>query len=372
MRLLDRYLLRELLVPFGYCLIGFLIFWISFNLFNRIDDFHEHGLHVTDVVEYYVVTLPEQLVLVVPVALLLGLLYSLTNHARHHELTAIRAAGVSLWRIAAPYFALGIVLSLALFAMNELLVPGGAERAERILYQNEPRGEFGGRQWKHNLHFRNARAQRSWTIPAYNIDTTEMIRPSVIWELDGGARREIYAERAVFTNGVWAFFGVQETVYEYGGEIVPRRTQSARVELAEFPETPELIKSEIKIASLSSIKAGKRPELSIRDIVNYRQLHPEMTSREWALIGTQLHGRLAAPWTALLVVLIALPFGAPTGRRNVFVGVASSILICFVYFVLLRLGLNLGVGGVLSPWLAAWLPNFLFAAAGLWMTTKVR
>jgi lipopolysaccharide export system permease protein len=371
MRLLDRYLLRELLVPFGYCLIGFLIFWISFNLFNRIDDFHENGLYFLDVVEYYLVMLPELLVFVIPVALLLALLYALTNHARYHELTAIRAAGVSLWRIAAPYFAFGFLLSLALFAMNELLVPDGVERAERILYRNDARGELGALEWKHNLHFRNARAQRSWTIPAYNLDTSEMIRPTVIWELEAGARREIYAERAVFTNEVWAFHDVQETIYE-AGEDLPRRVQAESVELPEFTETPGLIKSEIKIASLSSIKAGKRAELSIKDILNYLQLHPDMSSADWALIGTQLHGRLAAPWTALLVVMIALPFGAPTGRRNVFVGVASSIAICFAYFVLLRLGLNLGVGGILSPWLAAWLPNLFFGALGLWLTTKVR
>ena len=55
-----------------------------------------------------------------------------------------------------------------------------------------------------------------------------------------------------------------------------------------------------------------------------------------------------------MVVLIAMPFGAASGRRNIFVGVVSSILICFVFFVLQQLGLALGTGGRLAPWLAAW------------------
>jgi lipopolysaccharide export system permease protein len=74
----------------------------------------------------------------------------------------------------------------------------------------------------------------------------------------------------------------------------------------------------------------------------------------------------------LVVVLIAIPFGAASGRRNVFVGVASSILICFVYFVLQQVGLALGTGGWLPPWLAGWCPNLAFGITGLWLTSIVR
>ena len=123
MRLLDRYLLRELIVPLGYCLGGFLIFWISFDLFSEMDDFLARRLTFRDVVEYYLVMVPEFMVTVTPVALLLALLYALTNHARHHELTAIRAAGIGMWRISLPYIGVGILLSGALFALNELWVP---------------------------------------------------------------------------------------------------------------------------------------------------------------------------------------------------------------------------------------------------------
>src|SRR2546425_13247125 len=77
MRLLDRYLLRELLVPLGYCLAGFLIFCIAFDLFSDLRTLQEHKLHGIDIVEYYCVKAPELLVTyyVLPVALLLALLY---------------------------------------------------------------------------------------------------------------------------------------------------------------------------------------------------------------------------------------------------------------------------------------------------------
>jgi lipopolysaccharide export system permease protein len=71
-------------------------------------------------------------------------------------------------------------------------------------------------------------------------------------------------------------------------------------------------------------------------------------------------------------VLVAIPFGAPSGRRNLFVGVASSIVLCFAYFVLQQMGLALGAGQHLPPWLAAWLPNIVFGLGGVWLTARVR
>jgi lipopolysaccharide export system permease protein len=89
---------------------------------------------------------------------------------------------------------------------------------------------------------------------------------------------------------------------------------------------------------------------------------------------TKFYGRLAAPWTCLVVVLIAIPFGAASGRRNLFVGVAGSIFICFGYFVIQSVSLALGSApnGHLPAWLAAWLPNIFFGATGLVLTARVR
>ena len=81
---------------------------------------------------------------------------------------------------------------------------------------------------------------------------------------------------------------------------------------------------------------------------------------------------MAAPFTCLAVVLIALPFGARSGRHNVFVGVAGSIFICFAYFILQRVSVGLGVAGYLPPVVAAWLPNILFGGAGIALMFRVR
>jgi lipopolysaccharide export system permease protein len=373
MRLLDRYLLRELLIPLSYCLGGFLVFWIAFDLFSEMGAFQQDKLKPLEIAEYYIILTPKLLQeIVMPAALLLALLYALTNHARHQELTAMRAAGVSLWRLCVPYLAVGISCSAFLFLLNEEWLPDSAERAERIRKQHTaaPTGSR-DRQWQLDLNFRNDGDDRFWRIRAYNIGTGEMIEPHVEWRLPDGSHRQMLAERGIRSNGVWTFFNVHESVPDPSPDSSKVWEQTNVLAMAEFSETPEQIKSEIKISQLSSIKAAKRPQLSIAEIFDYKRLHPRLRPADRALLDTQLHARLAAPWTCLVVVLIAIPFGAPSGRRNVFAGVAASIFICFTYFILQRFSLALGTGGKLPAEIAAWLPNALFGGAGIWLTARV-
>jgi len=375
MRLLDRYLLRELLVPLGYCLCGFLIFWITSDLFVKLGDFQRQGLGARDIAEYYLVILPEFLTLVLPIALLLALLYALTNHARHQEITAIRAAGVSLWRMSLPYLAVGLLASLGLFAANEFWVPATADRANAILKRHQaPDPHAPGRNEYRNLCFDNMRDGRRWRIGVYNSQTGEMFEPIVSWTVQDGSKPwQLYAERAVPTNGTWTFYNVRE-FREIGQTDLPPVPFAQTNELAmpEFTETPEEINSEIKISASLSLHAARKADVPILELLHYLRLHPNPSPSDAAWLHTKLQGRLAAPWTCLVVVLIAIPFGAAAGRRNVYVGVASSIVICFVYFVLLQVGLALGTSGSLPPWVAAWFPNISFGLTGLWFTARVR
>lgn len=373
MRLLDRYLLREFLVPLSYCLGGFLTFWISANLFAQLDEFQKRKLGLGDVVEYYVVGIPEILVTILPVALLLALLYTLTNHARYNELTAMRAAGISLWRLSAPYMVVGVFFSITLFVLNEWAVPNSQERTEEIMNRrgSGAQTDAAGPDWKRNLYFRNEPDRRSWKVSAYNTKTFDMTGTQIIWDLPDGGRREIYAERGAFVAGSWIFYNCQQSLVSTQS-IFPEITSTNLLRMDDFRETPELIHSEIKVSNLSLSKAARGAQLSIGEIMNYFRLHPQISGNQRAVLDTQLHGRIAMAWTCIIVVLIALPFGAASGRRNVFVGVASSIFICFTFFIVQRFSLSLGVGGFLPPWLAAWLPNLLFGIAGAVMTLRVR
>jgi lipopolysaccharide export system permease protein len=374
MRLLDRYLFRELLSPLAYCLGGFLIFWISFDLFNQLAEMQERKLHLLDVIEYCIAMTPEFLVTILPVALLLALLYTLTNHARHNEITAMRAAGVSLWRLCVPYLVVGLAASTVLFLLNEFLVPQGKDWSNHIMARYVQKTDDPVSQnYFPNLPFNNTRSHRSWMIGEYRAKTGEMLDPQVNWMLPDGSTCQLNADRAVRTNDAWTFFNVREFVQAAGPNSASVPSLKTNVlAMPGFDETPKQIKTEIAIIDYQNLRNKSKVVIPLTDIWNYLKFHPDLSRADSSKLQTEFYSRLAAPWTCLVVVLIAIPFGTPSGRRNPFFGVAGSIFICFSYFVIEQISLPMGSSGFLPAWLAAWLPNIIFGATGLWLTSRVR
>jgi len=373
MRLHDRYFFRELLTPLAGCLGGFLAVWISFFFFTKLDDMREAKLRLGDAVEFCIASLPEFFILVLPVLLLLALLYALTHHARHNEITALRAAGISLWRLCAPYFVVGLLASGVYLATNEVAVPACQKWSAEILTRHIKR-DLNPKSKTHfsNVGFRNARARRIWQIGEYDIITTKMVNPNVTWTLPDGSWRALKAESAGYTNGVWVFANAQTFVQNGpGGNLVPAGSTNL-LAMPEFDETPKHVRLEIKFSDVTGLLASRSADIPLTDLWPYLRQNPNLSGKDAGRLLTKFHGRIAAPWTCLIVVLMAIPFGAQSGRRNLFFGVAGSIFICFSYFVLQQVSLAFGMNGRLPGWLAAWLPNFIFAVIGIILTLRVR
>jgi lipopolysaccharide export system permease protein len=345
-------------------------------LFSSIDDFQRAKLSAGEILEYYFHRTPEYLVTsyVMPMSLLLALLYSLTNHARHNELTAMRAAAIPLWRIAMPYFAVGFIFSGIVLYLNEKLVADGMEAAERVLLRhNADQPKAADKIWRRNFFFVNPLANRSWRIGAYHLQANLMLQPQFDWRRPDGSRIQLAAERARWINRQWVFTNVEQMVFGPVPGVLPEVIRTNQIIISELTETPRIIKSEIKISAITdSFRSLRRVQLSSGEIFNYLKLHPRLDRKHRNSLRTLLHSRLAAPWVCFIVVLIAVPFGALPGRRNVFVGVASSVFICFLYFIMKDLTLALGSGGYVPPWVAAWLPNFFFAVSGIVLMWRVR
>lgn len=358
MHLLDRYFLRELVVPLIYCLCGFLIFWIAFDLFGELGDLQKSGLHIDAIIQLYIQKLPELLVVVIPIALLLAMLYTLGNLARHNELIAARAAGVSLWRSSMIYLGVGVFFSGVLFIINEF----GTTRREIL-----------DGDWSGPMHIENHGANRSWDIANYNFASSEMIRPRITWRLHKSAILKMVAQSGGYTNGIWTFKNL--TAFHSD----PQKPEAEMLQITNYPVlgikelslTPRQVRSEWRIDGLlNNVRLAKEAQVSLREIADYRALHPDLPKAKKVKLDTQFHGRIAWSATCLVVVLLAIPFG--TSGRNAYVGVASSLGICFAYFIFMRICLALGTGGQLASWLSAWLPNFLFGGGAIALIIRMK
>lgn len=372
MRLLDRYLLKELLGSLGYCLAAILVFWTAFELLGEMDKVGEEGVSFLAVAGYLGHRMPLSLGMQLPVALLLGTLYAVGRHARYFEWVAMRAAGVSIWRISVPYLGVGTVASLGLMGLNEWVLPDAAERADAMLDRRDDEAAGERRKWRENLNFQDASAGRLWSVRRFHVGTGEMRGVHVQW-MGEGKREEMLAERGVWQGDRWVFEDVTRFQFPEGADGWVEQQRMERWEATGFPERPEHLRSEVKIGRLlGGLKKSRQVQLSLREIGIYRELHPQLEEGRASLLATWLHDRLATPWTCLVVVLIAVPAAAGSGRRNAFVGVAAAIFVAFGFFVIKEFSLALGSGGYMAPWLAAWLPNVIFGGLGAWGIHRLR
>jgi lipopolysaccharide export system permease protein len=372
MRLIDRYLLREFLFWLAVFFAGFLMIWIAFDLGLDPHRFQQANMRGKDVAEYYFYEIPEFIPIALPVAILLATLYVITNHARYNEITAIRAAGISLVRLCMPYFAAGLFFSALLFAFNEYFAPHAGDMADEIMIRRvDPTAKA-----QHYLtpsfvfvSYGKGGKVHKWTATVYNSKTHEMTTPLITWPSTNGLDISISATTAKWTNNVWVLTG--NVVKTMGATT--RLLVTNYLALPEVTETPAEFQSDIKVNKYHSItRKTRRADIPLADIVNYLRFHPQPDRKMRSWLFTKLYGRFAGPFACLVVVIVAIPFSARSGRRNIFVGVAASIFIFFTYFVLQQVGLTFGETGWMPSWLGAWFPNLFFGLGGLFLMSRVR
>lgn len=374
MRILDRYILSQLGLPLALCLGGFMVFWVSGDLLATLEDFKTRNTHPVDIARYYWLKLPGYLDLLGPVAFLLSLLYGLIQMTRHHETTAMRASGVSLWRLSAPILIVGLVLGALSFSYREFLLVENESEAEEILNGKPDDATSSPATSNRNssqslLFYWNEQEGRRWAISTFSRadESIEFSDVDVEWPLSNGSRNVIFASSAKYSEKEWTFFGV--TAYEIlpgeNAQLIPMLHQSLSVPVSTLPETPDFLLSQFKISRIEDVRDARKANFSAREIMNLIRLFPDMGFEDRRLLETKLHIQIATCLTYVVVALIAVPLGCKPGRRDVFIGVAISMGICFSYFVVQRISAPLGFSGKIPPVLAAWLPNILFGITGL-------
>jgi len=203
LRILDKYLLREFAWPLIYSFDAFLLLFVVHDLLENLSEFLRQHARIGMILRYYLIVLPEPIVFILPLAVLLGVLFCLSMLGRHNELLAMRASGVSIWRLGLPFFVVGAIASAAAFGVSEKFVPQSRERAESL--QRQMRG-LPAVLKRQNFFFSNSQDRRDWYArefdPEQNVmeDVAFYVRTS-----DGKPVMDMFARRAVWTEKRWRF-----------------------------------------------------------------------------------------------------------------------------------------------------------------------
>ena len=203
LKILDKYLLREFLLPVIYSFDAFLLLFVVYDLLEKLGEFLRHHARIGLILKYYLVSLPGPVVLILPIALLLGVLFSLSMLGKHNELLAMRVSGISVVRLGLPLFVAGALASAVAFYINEKFVPQSRERTEALV--RELRG-LKGREARNNFFFSNSQEHRDWFASRFYPETGEMENPSFyVHGADGRSVLDVYARRAMWMGNVWRF-----------------------------------------------------------------------------------------------------------------------------------------------------------------------
>ena len=356
MKLLDRYVLRNFLQAYFYCIAAFFSIWLIFDISDKISTFLDERLPLHRVLHYYLTQIPQILVILLPVSLLLALLFCLGRMSRANEIVSMLTAGISLPRVLLPLIFIGVITSLGIAALNYSLAPHAdlAQRAfeEETHARREYKGVIG-------QIFRNRADNRTWFIQSFRPGENEFNSIQVLQQDEqDNITRDYLANRALYhpEDKSWELQRVKVVDYDAVGNIKRSRVLPSLV-IKDWSETPfRLASANVHADSLSV------PEL--RDYLHFNSDFPPVLLAPFA---THLQYRLALPWSCLVVVFIAAPLGIGFSRRGILSSVATAILLVFAMNFLTHFFLALGEGYRIPAWVAAWTPDIAFAIIGAYL-----
>lgn len=356
-RILDRYLLREFALYLALGLGGFIAIFIVVDLIDKIAVFLDHDAPFLLIARFYLFRAPEVVVQVFPVALLLATFLALGQLNKFGELTAMRSSGISLGRILAPVFGVAAVSALVSLAIGEMIVPYTNRERDRIYDQQIQDLKQDRVVERPDLTYLG-RGGRIFYMRTYHVDARRMDRVT-LQEFEGGRlSRRIDAAEAVWQGAGWVFR--DGYVRTFDGE---RETARPFAEMAVdgIAERPDDFAKEVP----------NPDEMNYADLRAYVERLRASGARVDAYL-VDLHLKLAFPLVNLIVVMIGASLATRLRMQSAALGFGLSVGISFVYYAFMRAGQALGHTGTLEPYLAAWLGDLVFGAAGLVMMVQAQ
>jgi LPS export ABC transporter permease LptG/LPS export ABC transporter permease LptF len=385
--ILDEYIMRAFSSNFALVLATFWILFTIFTFFELIGDIIRNRTPLVTVGDYLLNLTPFILYNITPMCVLVAVLITFGALSRSSEITAMKAAGISLYRIVIPVLVLTAIIAVSLFAFDEFYLPAANRRQEalRSVIKGKPAQTF-------------LRPDRSWisgqTTPepgAPGLDSQTWVRPNhnpqqpqaepvrifyyqffdpdrnvfanlTVFEFDPVTftlERRIFAASARWDGRVDRWLFENGWVRTFSGESVASYDPFLLTTFPAIREQPQYFKKEDR----------QSQEMNFGELSGYIN-DLRQSGFDTKKLSVQLDLKLAYPAITLVMALLALPFAFTTGKRGGVAGFAVAILIALLYSGASKLFEAMGNVNTLPPLLAAWSPDLLFALAGSYLLLR--
>ena len=355
MSLLDRYILKEWLIGFTLTIgviVGILILQ---NMYETLPDLLGSDASIRQIIFYYSLALPTYLPAILPVALLVSLLFTLGGLHKNNEIIAMRASGAGLFRISRSLWGAGLLLSLLLLYLTASVVPKSVEQSRTFLDNlgfaaEEARSDASQVGLLYNLGFDNRKDGRLWFMNRFSERAWLGLGVNVhTRDKDGKELSRISASEAYYddTQGHWVFLDGRQLLLDAQTGDPLRALSFEEKEFKEFDEDPSLM-----------LALHKKPkELSLYELRRILVAMPPAENPNVRTYLVQYFSLLAAPFSCLVVIGIAVPFALSGVRTNPMIGVSKAMGFFALFYVLVVFSTILGGRLIVPALLAAWIPN---------------
>ena len=357
--ILDRYILRKYLFIFGLAFFSMLFIFVIVTFFERIDSVYEYNKPLSMFFRFLWLKMPEFIHYILPIAALISTLLSLGLANKFNEITAMKACGISIYRIIMPLLFMGILISFFAYYNQENILPFSNKKAEEIWYEII---DVPARSYRHldRRWVLNREGNRIYNYSYFDQEALAFNHLSV-FELDSVAwslEKRIFAEKGLLQghdlilNNSWyrVFDGDRPVEYEKYDEMLLSGVEDKNFFLKDWKEPDQMSYGEL----------------------NQYIAHIEEKSFETTRFRVDLLYKTSFPLTIFVITLLGIPFAFTMGKKGTLVGIGISMGIVMIYWGAIGIFKSLGYVGYLSPFLAAWGPNLIFGLAGLYMVLTLR
>jgi lipopolysaccharide export system permease protein len=358
MGILFRYITREFLKIFFFCIAGIFVVFFAVHFFEIIRRYARYEPSWDALIQYFLLRIPQVFLDISPLAVLMAVVLTLGLLSRHHEIVAMRTSGISPAWITTPFLLLSLLISGVLMVINLSVLPILKDRTDLVKdLQIKKRAP--------DLYFRQSRIWLRLGEDAFmNVQMADASRSSLfgvnIYRISRNYSLSewIQAERLEFRNGAWIAHGAVRRMFLQDGGVRVVSLDDAEIPLDRSPDDFMQIGKDTDRMTYQKLAAYTRV-LEKEGYASHRY-------------RVDLHTKTALPLIPFVFTLIGAPLALhPRMGRAVSRGIGLSLLTALAYWIVFSMCLSFGYGQVLPPQVAAWLPNLLFLGGGIFLMVKV-
>jgi len=352
-KVLDRYLTRELFFPILFCAVSLVFLILVADLFDNLDELLTNKVDFKIIGRYYLCLMPFSFVQIISWATWLGGLFLFIHMGLSNELLAMKAAGLRINTIIKPTIFLAFLIAVLTFLISELVVPPTFKKANDLLAVHiEKNKKTEETEQLKNVTFYAGKKEQLLFFRNFYPDENRAEDAIVLWlnEVKMHTYQKVFARRAFYDGQAWHFYEITEYQTDSQGRILG---EPQTHEHATYPDI-QIRPRDLLDAATDNIY------LSIFEM-NHSIKKLEENNVPVRGKKVDFYNRLSVPFQGMIMLLITIPIlGSVQSRKAIAQRILLCVFLIFAYHVMGAIFLALGKSGKLMPLLSAWASHLIF------------